>query len=154
MNLSLLIQTIILSALPISELRGSIPIIILSNSNYWFFYVILAILTNIAIIPFIFYFLDHFHIFLTRFKTYNKIFDKLIKRTRRKIEKRVGTKWELLTLYFLVAIPLPFTGAYTGILAAWFFKLNRKKAIKSIIYGVITAGIIVTILSLFFSYLF
>lgn len=148
MNLSLLIQTIILSALPISELRGSIPIIILSNSNYWFFYVILAILTNIAIIPFIFYFLDHFHIFLTRFKTYNKIFDKLIKRTRRKIEKRVGTKWELLTLYFLVAIPLPFTGAYTGILAAWFFKLNRKKAIKSIIYGVITAGIIVTFISL------
>jgi len=148
MNISLLIQTIILSALPISELRGSIPIIILSNSNYWFFYVMLAILTNIAIIPFVFYFLDHFNIFLTRFKTYNKIFNKLIIRTRRKIEKRIGTKWESLALYFLVAIPLPFTGAYTGILAAWLFKLNRKKAIRSIIFGIITAGIIVTLVSL------
>ncbi len=154
MNLNLLIQIILLSILPISELRGAIPLAIISGGNFWFFYVILAVLANIAIIPFIFYFLDNIHGTLLRFNPYEKLFNKWVIRTRGKIEKHVGTKWEYPAIYFFVAIPLPFTGAYTGILAAWLFGMDRKRVYKYLIYGVITAGIIVTLVSLFFKSVF
>ena len=146
--LHLLNQTIILSLLPISELRGSIPLVILEGSNYWVFFVLVAILANIAIVPFTFFFLDNIHLFMTRFESYNFIFNKAVIRTQKKVEKHIGTKWEFFALYLLVAIPLPFTGAYTGSLAAWLFKLPRKKAIKYLILGIITAGIVVTIFML------
>ena len=51
-------------------------------------------------------------------------------------------------LFLLVAIPAPGTGAYTGALLAWFFKVNRKKGFFVIALGVIAAGIITTILTI------
>ena len=154
MNSSLLIQVILLSILPISELRGAIPLGIIFGGDYWFIYVVVSVLANIAIIPVVFYFLDHIHSALLGVKVYEKLFNKWVIRTRKKVEKHVGTKWEYPAIYFFVAIPLPFTGAYTGILAAWLFGMDRKRVYKYLIAGVITAGIIVTLATLFFRSIF
>lgn len=133
--------------LPISELRGAIPFGIL-NGLSWQFVFIIATISNIAITPFIFLFLDYLHKFFSKSKHYKYIFNKIVKRTRRRIEHKIGTKWELPALYALVAIPLPFTGAYTGVLAAWLFNIERKKALTAIILGIITAAIITTLITL------
>jgi uncharacterized membrane protein len=46
-----------------------------------------------------------------------------------------------------VAIPLPGTGAWTGSLAAAFLDMPLRKAIPSIVAGVLIAGMAITILS-------
>jgi len=48
----------------------------------------------------------------------------------------------------LVAVPLPFTGAWTGSLAVWLSGVSYTRGIASITLGVITAGLIVTALYL------
>ncbi len=136
-------KLILLSILPISELRGAIIYskIIGMDPLLTFF---IATLANIAIVPFIFFFLDYLHHFFLRARFYKRIFYFQVRRTTKKIEKHIGTKWELPALYLLVAIPLPFTGAYTGVLAAWIFKIRRKKALLAIVLGVLTAGILLS----------
>ncbi|MBT7237606.1 small multi-drug export protein [Candidatus Woesearchaeota archaeon] len=142
-----LIYGIILSALPIAELRGGIPLAMSSGASIGSIF-FLCVLANILIIPLIFLFLDFLHERFLEKRFYRVLFSKVVNKTRKKIEHRIGTKWEYFALFLLVAIPLPGTGAYTGSLAAWLFKLNRKKSILVIALGVIIAGILVTLASL------
>lgn len=55
--------------------------------------------------------------------------------------------WGLLVF---VAIPLPFTGAYMGTLAAWVFNIEPKQAYKSVAIGNLFAGVLVTIFAVGF----
>lgn len=142
-----LVYGIILSLLPISELRGGIPVAMASEASLPTIFAS-CVIANLLIIPIVFLFLDLLHARFIRINLYRRIFTKAVTRTRKKIEHRVGTKWEMLFLFLLVAIPLPFTGGYTGILAAWFFDLHRKKATAAICLGVLTAGILITLASL------
>ena len=141
-----LIWTIILSMLPISELRGGIPYAILNGINPITAFLV-AVLANILIIPIIFFFLDNIHDFLLKIKLYEKTFNFYISRKVEKV-KRKYESLELVVLFLFVAIPFPGTGAYTGVLLSWFFKLDRKKSFAIIALGVITAGIITTVLTL------
>ncbi len=140
-----LLNIIFLSMLPISELRGAIPFGILSGLD-WQLVFIVSVIANIAVIPIAFLFLDYVHKHLTKYKNYNLLFDKAVVRTRKKIETKIGTKWEIPSLITFVAIPLPMTGGYSGVLAAWLFNIQRKKAILSIAAGIMIAGIITTLL--------
>jgi len=142
-----LLYGIILSILPISELRLGIPVAMGSNTPLGIIFLV-CVIANILIIPIIFLFLDFLHEKFLRIKIYEKLFSKLIIKTRKKMEKHVGTKWEMPALFLLVAIPLPGTGAYTGVLAAWLFNLRRRKAFMAISLGVLLAGILVTLASL------
>jgi len=142
-----LLLVILLSVLPLSELRGAIPFAILSGIDPITAF-LLAVIPNILVVFIVFLFLDYLHKYFYTIKYYRLLFDKYVVRTRRKIERYVGTRWEFLVLYLLVAIPLPITGAFTGTLLAWVFNLKRKTSILVISLGVITAGIIVTMLTL------
>ncbi len=51
-----------------------------------------------------------------------------------------------LAVITFVAIPLPFTGAWTGALASHVFGVEHKKAFVLITIGVLISGIIVTVL--------
>ena len=53
----------------------------------------------------------------------------------------------LIGLYLFVAIPLPGTGAWTGSAIATLLKMDRKKALLTIIAGNMTACLITTILT-------
>ena len=56
-------------------------------------------------------------------------------------------KYQYLGLAIFVAIPLPGTGAWTGALVAAFLDMRLKKAMPSIMGGVLSAGLIISILS-------
>ena len=142
-----LLKAILLSIAPISELRGGIPYAIGLGITPWtaFFW---CTLFNILIIPVIFLFLNYLHKHFYKVRPYKICFDKVVNRAIRKYTKHAGTKWEYPILFLLVAIPLPGTGGYTGALVAWLFGLKRRKSILTIILGVITAGILVTFISL------
>ena len=66
------------------------------------------------------------------------MFDKFVIRTRKKVESNIE-KWGFWGLMIFVMIPLPFTGAYIGTIAAYIFKINYKKALLAINIGVLIA---------------
>lgn len=130
--------------LPISELRGAIPIAIgIYNMSVFpaFFW---AVLGNIIPVIFILWLLKAASNFLSHhIYFFNRFFAWLFERTHRKHSKKFG-RWRDLTLVILVAIPLPFTGAWTGALAAFVFGVPIKRAFPLIVLGVLIAGVIVS----------
>ncbi|MBT3324597.1 small multi-drug export protein [archaeon] len=142
-----LLITIFLSLAPFTELRGGIPYGLAAGLDFSLVFIV-AVLANILIIFPIFFFLDNIHKYLTNWSFYNKVFNKFLVRAKKKVEKKIGTNWEFIALLLVVAIPFPGTGAYTGCLASWAFKLKRKKSLLAISLGVIVAGIITSLVSL------
>lgn len=142
-----LVSGAVVSALPISELRGGIPLALSSGANPIFVF-ILCVLVNIAVIVPIFLFLDFLHGKFIRIRFYRSMFRKYIDKSRHKLEKYVGTKQEFLFVFLLTAIPLPATGAYTASILSWYFNLKRIKAFFAIALGVVVAGIAVSLISL------
>ena len=155
-----LILAIILTILPISELRGGMPIAVdyAIKNGLSIFPIFLMILSfNILVIFLIFFFLDFFHERLTKIKIYNKIFNFYVEKMIRKKIYKFKNKYStlgFLALTLFVAIPFPTTGAWTGTILAWFLSLDRKKSIVAIAFGVLIAAIIMLLVSLGFINLF
>jgi len=142
-----LLYVALLSILPISELRGSIPLGFGLGLNPTLV-ILTAILFNFLAVIIVFFFLDNLHKIFLGIKPYRLFFNHYIERNRKKLERKLGTKAEFLTLALIVAIPLPFTGAYTGSILAWFFGIKRKKAYLAIFLGILLAALIVSLISL------
>ncbi|MDD5454680.1 MAG: small multi-drug export protein [Candidatus Ratteibacteria bacterium] len=136
---------IIISALPISELRGGIPLGMAlygfsAVKSFW-----LAVIGNfIPVIPLLLLF-KPVREFLNKWKPLKTFFDWFCERTKR--NAKVVEKYEAIGLALFVAVPLPFTGAWTGCVAAMLFKLNFKYSLMAILVGIFIAGVIVAILS-------
>lgn len=150
LNINPWIYGIIISMLPVTELRAGIPVVAAAAGAktfldyFWVFLVCTG--ANLLVTPIAFIFLETLHKLLIKIKLYKKIFDKVVERTRRKSQKAVD-KYGALGLAIFVAVPLPGTGAWAGSLAAWIFGLERKKAFISISLGVVAAGILVTLIA-------
>ena len=141
------ILTIIGTLLPVLELRWGIPYAILNNINPLSAFFVCVII-NILIIPIIFFFLDYINQYALKIKPWNRFFNYYLTRKVDKVKKKYETLG-FFVLFLFVAIPFPGTGAYTGTLLAWFFKLPRKRSIITIALGVLFAGIITTLLTIF-----
>ncbi|MCD6571725.1 MAG: small multi-drug export protein [Thermoplasmata archaeon] len=139
--------TIIISMSPWIELRGAIPVAILEYHWQWWQALPISVLGNMIPVPFILLLFRVVEKELRKNPTFNKLIDKLFDKTRKKANTKVE-KYEELALILFVAIPLPFTGAWTASLIAYLFNLDIKKSILTIFLGVIIAGLIVTILTI------
>lgn len=136
---------VIVSAMPVSELRGAIPIgIMLGLTPVKVF--VLAVIGNLLPVLPLLYFLEPVSEKLRKILFFKKFFDWLFERTRKK--SKIIEKYELLGLIILVAIPLPMTGAWTGCIAASLLRLEKKLSFFAVGAGVTIAAIIVTVLTL------
>jgi uncharacterized membrane protein len=148
-----LLIAIILTLLPITELRLGLPLALIyaNNSGIPSFIIFILILTlNLLLIFFIFFFLDNLHKLFLKWNFYKKVFEKSIKKIQKKttnFEKKYKRSG-FIALVLLVAVPLPFTGAYSGCLISWLIGLDRKKSIYAIGLGVIIAGLIIYLLTM------
>ncbi len=136
---------VVLAALPISELRGAIPLALAMGFSPMKAYALSFAGNLIPVIPLLF-FLQPISEKLRHIKLFEKFFDWLFERTRRKAT--LIEKFEALGLILFVAIPLPITGAWTGCVAATLFKIRFRYALIAIICGVAIAGVVVMGLSL------
>jgi uncharacterized membrane protein len=133
----------ILSALPIAELRGGIPVAIKVFDIDWrTAYLICAAGNFLPIVP-ILYLLGPLEGVLRRWPPMDRFMTRLFDRTRRR--GRLVERYEALGLIAFVAIPLPVTGAWTGALAAHLFGIRPRYAIPAIICGILIAGAVVTL---------
>jgi len=105
----------------------------------------LAILGNMLPIPFVLLFFKIVEKFFRRFRFWTKAMDWLFKRTRERADGKI-IKYEYLGLIMFVAVPLPFTGAWTGSLIAYLFDLKFSKSLLTILLGVIISATITVIL--------
>lgn len=142
---------IIISMLPIVELRGGIIAAKLMAIPLITAYPI-CVIGNILPIPFILIFLNKIFAFLRRFPVFDKVLNFIDRKAEKNKEK--VEKYKMLGLFLFVAIPLPGTGAWTGALVANALNMPFKKSFPSIFFGVIGAGIIMSVLSYFIPGLF
>lgn len=132
----------IIGALPVVELRGAIPWALAMTDLSWQQALLWALIGNfIPIIP-VLLFLDPFSKWLRKIKLFDRFFNWLFERTRRK-GKKVIEKYEAIGLAIFVGIPLPGTGVWTGAVAAFIFGIPFRLAFPSIVIGMLMAGGIV-----------
>ena len=136
----------ICSMIPIIELRGGIPLGMALGLPWWqsFFY---AVIGNMIPVPFILLFIKKFIFFMTRsrIKFFNRIGAWLTKKAEKNREKI--EKYSFWGVCLFVAIPLPVTGAWTGSLVAATIDMKFHKAFLSCLFGVMLAGVIMTLAS-------
>ena len=137
--------TILVSMVPIVELRGGIPFGVTLGLSVWAAY-LAAVIGNILPVPFILVYIRRiFQWMRRRLPRLNRLVDKLERKAH--LKGRRVTKYKYLGLMLFVAIPLPGTGAWTGALAAAFLDMPLRKAIPSIFAGILIAGIVISILT-------
>ena len=137
---------VIISALPVVELRGALPVAINLFHLPWYQALYLAIIGNMLPVPLLLLFLESLAKVISRADTGKKLVDWVFKRTRQHMG--LIEKYERIGLMLFVAIPVPGTGAWTGSIAAFLCGLKFNRAFLSITCGVIICGAIVTSLCL------
>ena len=131
------------ASLPVSELRGAIPLAIgVYGYDPWQAY-LLAVLGNLLPVVPLLLFLGPVSDWLRRFTFWDKFFTWLFSRTRRKYI-REHESFSLTALALFVAVPLPVTGAWTGCAIAFLVGFRFWPAFVAISAGVLLAGVIVT----------
>ncbi len=143
MNMPVELGVFIAAALPVSELRGAIPFGLLNGLPVYRTYLIAVAGNFLPVVP-ILLFLRPVSDYLQRFPAWERFFNWLYGRTRRRAE--VVQKYEALGLMFFVSIPLPVTGAWTGCVAASLCGIKLKYALPAIFCGILLAGVVVTLL--------
>ncbi|MDA1337229.1 MAG: small multi-drug export protein [bacterium] len=136
----------LIAASPIAELRGAIPLgVLVYKLPFWqvFFLAIAGNMIPVLFLPSLGFIAETLS---SRFSIFAKIFTWLFLRTRKRHEK-MFTLLKDLSLVLFVAIPLPFTGAWTAVLVAFVFGIPFRKAFPLILFGVIMAAAIVSVLT-------
>ena len=137
--------TVLVSMIPVIELRGGIPFGVGVGLPVWLAY-LAAIIGNMLPVPFIVVYIRRIFQWMRR---HLPRLNYLVTRLEQKdhLKGRMVTKYKYLGLAIFVAIPLPGTGAWTGALAAAFLDMPLRKALPSIFAGVLVAGVAISILT-------
>lgn len=135
--------TLLITVLPISELRGGIPLGISLGLDPLFTFFIAIIANALIFFPIFFALRLFYNKILSRIPLFDKYLDRV-----RKIGKPKVEKYGFWGLTLLVALPLPITGVYTGTVLAWLLDMDWKKAFPAVGLGVIVAGVVVLLITL------
>ena len=137
--------TMLVSMLPIIELRGGLPFGVALGLPYHLAFPA-AVIGNLIPAPFIIVYIRKIFMLMRKhMPRLNQMVDKLEQKAHLKGEQML--KYETIGLWLFVAIPLPGTGAWTGCLAAAFLDMRLKKAMPAVVLGVLTAGTIMMTLT-------
>lgn len=137
------IMVFLMSAVPIIEQRGAIPMGILGYGLNPINVFIISLLGSLLPFPFIYFFIKPLFEMIKQKTRFGKWVDKIEKRTLSKSKNIVNYKvWGLL---IFVGIPLPGTGIWTGSLAAVLLDLKFKYATVAILGGAIMSAVLITL---------
>ncbi len=135
-----ILKVIAVAAMPISELRGAIPLAIYYGMSPVKAYLV-SIVGNLLPIPFLLLTLEKIREMARKYSFTSKLLEFFERRALK--NRELVEKYGYFGLAMFVAIPLPVTGAWTGTLLATLLELRPAKAFAFITLGVIVAGLIV-----------
>ena len=128
--------TVLVSMIPVVELRGGIPFGVARGLPVWAAY-LAAIIGNMLPVPFIIVYIRRiFQWMRRRLPWLNSLVDRLERKAH--LKGRTVSKYKYLGLILFVAVPLPGTGAWTG---------SLRKALPSVFAGVLIAGVAISMLT-------
>ncbi|MBR2767073.1 small multi-drug export protein [Candidatus Saccharibacteria bacterium] len=139
---------LLISMIPLIELRGAIPVAVGMDLGLPEWAVLItAIVGNMIPVPIIYLFARKVlewgsGVKWKPFKEFCNFCLKKGEKAGNKLLKKAGNYGTYFALYLFVAIPIPGTGAWTGTLAASILKLDFKKTLIAVLAGVLTAGLI------------
>lgn len=139
-----ILMTFLVAMTPVLELRGAIPMGVAAGLTPLDALGV-AVLGNMVPVPFLILFTRPIFRWLRGKKRVGALVQRLERRGTEK--STIVQKYAGLGLCILVAIPLPGTGAWTGALVAALMNMRLKRAMPSILLGVIIAGLIITCLT-------
>ncbi|MDQ7849120.1 MAG: small multi-drug export protein [Armatimonadota bacterium] len=129
------------SLVPGVELRGSIPLGVGLGLHPLLVFGI-TVAANCALIPPWFLTLDLFYDrVLSRWSWFRRLMVERVRLRGGGLVHRYG----LVGLALFVGVPLPGTGAYSGVALAWLLGVERRGATLAIVAGVLLAGAAVTL---------
>lgn len=139
---------VLLTLLPLLEVRASIPLAMLVYNWHWLAAGITAFLASLLIIPAALSVLVVGERVGRKSKRVAHMLDWLWERTRRKSVKaqRAGHAG----LFAIVALPLPGAGTWTAVLTAYVLGLPPRKALWTIVLGAVVECVILVLVVLFF----
>lgn len=143
------IIAILVSMVPLIELRAGVPIAVGMGMNQ-FVAIVVCALSNMVPVPFIYFFARKFLLWGQNKKYIGKIYTFFLEKGEKagqKLTSKTGRGGLFIALLLFVGIPLPGTGAWTGTLAASFLNMGFKSAVISVSLGVLLAGIIMATVS-------
>lgn len=162
---NVILATVLISLLPIIELRGAIPFGMekavwganaLSNWQAFGW----AFLGSSLVVPFVALAFIPIMNWLKKTKWFRKIGEAIENKVKKHSDKMLENKtdentkktyWlKMFGVFAFVAVPLPLTGVWTGTAIAVVIGLNFWSACASIILGNLTAGLLITLLSSLF----
>jgi len=140
------LELIGLTLLPFLELRASIPYGVFNTDYSLTTIFLICTLTNIALAPILYLFLNKFvHIF-QRVSLFDKYYQKFVLKSQKKVKKYVD-KYGVIGLALFIGVPLPGSGVYSGALGAYILGFKFKDFLYAAIIGVFIAGVIVLLVS-------
>ena len=163
------LATIFIAMIPVIELRGAIPFA--TNPGFWGSLAMnnwtafgWSLLGSSAIVPIIALIFLPLINWLKKTKIFgkialaieNRVKDKTsnIENASEKSEKFSRSYWKkLLAVFVFVAIPLPFTGVWTGTCVAVFVGLDYISTCLTVIAGNVVAGLLISLILQFFPWL-
>lgn len=166
---NIILATMLISMLPVVELRGAIPFA--TNPGFWknltmtnweaFGWSLLGSSLIIPVIALVFLPIINW---LKTTKLFGKPALAIENRVKSKTEnienaneksKRFSKSYwkKMLAVFVFVAVPLPFTGVWTGTCVAVFIGLDYLSTCLSVVCGNIVAGLLITLILQFFPWL-
>ena len=139
-----IIITFFMSMVPVIELRGALPSGVAMGLSPWVAFAV-SVVGNMVPVPFIILFIRKILDWMKRFDRFRVIAEKLAQKAEKHSDKIA--KYQALGLFFLVATPLPGTGAWTGSLVAAIFDLRLRTSVPVIFAGVTAAGLVVFLIT-------
>jgi len=109
LGLSKELVVILISTLPIVELRGAIPLAINLFNFPWYYALLLAIAGNLIPVPLLLLFFGAISQRLSKIGIFKRWFQWLEERTRQR--GKIVERYKRIGLVLFVAVPLPVTGA-------------------------------------------
>lgn len=159
--------TVLISVVPMIEVRGAITVGVSLGMNPWIAYV-LSCCSALLVCPILLLFLKPILRALKRTRALRflaEAVEEMFRERAKKIDanastedieetdtielKRRKSKFnKVLGVFLFVALPLPLTGVWTGSAVAAFLDLEYRYSIPAIIVGNFVAGLIITVLNI------
>ena len=141
-----ILNLIWITLLPFLELRASIPYGVFKTELSFLTIFLVCVITNIVLAPIVYFILDNFVGLFTKIKFIDRIYQKIVIRTQRRVHKYVE-KYGVLGLALFIGVPLPGSGVYSGALAAYLLGFRKRDFFMAAVIGVLIAGTIVLLVS-------
>ena len=166
---NVILATILIAMVPVIELRGAIPFA--TNTNFWPLIHMTnweafgwSLLGSSLVVPIIALIFTPLIVWLKNTKLFGKLALAIENRVKSKTSNIEGAEtkskrfskeyWKkVLAVFIFVAIPLPFTGVWTGTCVSVFIGLDFFTTCATVIAGNVIAGILITLILVFFPWL-